>query len=72
MNNAPLVTFRGTGGLRTLSLPLSWRTTNATIGQIVGAAGESATSAPSGDCQGVNSIIVTDQYAAKGIATVMR
>jgi hypothetical protein len=56
-------------GLRTLSLPLEWRVSNALLGHISVSSGTVATYvryAPNG----INTIYVKDQYGAEGHATV--
>lgn len=62
-------TFTVTGGLRELSLPLTWRVSDASLGNIAAAGGYSASYTRT-DARGDNSVIVEDQYGAQGVATV--
>ncbi|NQT93667.1 MAG: hypothetical protein HQ559_12980 [Lentisphaerae bacterium] len=65
------VTFTVTEGLRSLSLPLKWWTSNGHMGSIAFSAGKSATYART-SMHGVNSVIVQDQYGARGLASVQQ
>lgn len=63
-------TFSVTGGLRELSLPLTWSVADLSLGKIGAAGGVSASYFANTNLHGVNTIIVKDQYDAEGIATV--
>ena len=58
-----------TGGLRDLSLPLTWSVVNPDLGQIVAASGRQAVYARTA-LPGINVVTVRDQYNAEGIATI--
>ena len=65
------VTFEVTDGLRSLSLPLKWWVSNVHMGGIAFSAGNRATYART-SLHGVNSVIVQDQYGARGLASVQQ
>jgi hypothetical protein len=62
-------TFSVTTGLRELSLPLTWRVSNPTLGSISSSGGTMASYLRT-TANGDNSIVVEDQYGARGVATV--
>ena len=57
--------------LLNLSLPLEWISVNKVLGDIIGAAGNSATYARTG-VDGVNVVVVKDQFGAEGIVSVQQ
>jgi len=57
------------GGLRSLSEPLEWRVTNPALGTILESSGNMAVYARY-PANGVNTVIVKDQYDAEGFATI--
>lgn len=63
-------TFSVTGGLRELSLPLTWSVADQSLGRIGASGGVSASYFANTNLHGVNTIIVKDQYDAEGIATI--
>jgi len=65
-NGATLATD---GGLRDLSLPLEWRVTNPALGTILESSGRIAVYARYAE-NGINTVIVKDQYDAEGFATI--
>lgn len=62
-------TFTATGGLRDLSLPLTWTVSDSSLGSIASSGGTTASYVRT-DRSGDNSIQVEDQYGARGVATV--
>lgn len=66
--------------LRSLSLPLAWRVSNTTLGNVGFSSGRSASyvinftssGSPMTWPHGVNAIMVEDQYGARGTATVLQ
>jgi hypothetical protein len=56
-------------GVKELSLPLTWRTTNPLLGSITSSGGYSCTYVRNSS-RGVQTIIVEDQYGSQGSATV--
>lgn len=69
--NDQTVTFTVTGGVtnETLALPLTWRVQDANLGSITHSSGFTAIYQRS-DNDGVNTVIVRDQYENEGYATV--
>jgi len=57
------------GGLRSLSEPLEWLVTNPALGTILESGGNMAVYARY-PADGVNTVIVKDQYDAEGFATI--
>lgn len=62
-------TFTVTDGLRDLSLPLVWSVSDPSMGTIADSGGTTASYVRS-NRTGDNSILVEDQYGARGVATV--
>ena len=62
-------TVTTSGGLRDLSLPLEWRVTNPALGTILESSGRIAVYARYAE-NGINTVIVKDQYDAEGFATI--
>jgi len=78
-NKNVTLTFAVVEGLKELSLPLEWRVSDTTLGDIVFQSGKTASYVPaivvgSGGTwtwkTGVNAIMVEDQYGSQGMATV--
>lgn len=67
-NSAVMLT--ATGGLRALSLPLSWSVSNPIVGNIDPAYRGEVAVYVSTDSNGVNLVTVIDQYGAEGHATI--
>lgn len=69
--NDQVTVFRVTGGItnETLALPLTWRVQDEGLGRITYSSGFSASYQRS-DRNGVNTVIVRDQYENEGYATV--
>lgn len=66
--NNETVRFSVTGGLRSLSMPLSWKVSDPDVGVIIAAEGTDADYIRLRS--GVNIVIVRDQYGSEGYATV--
>ncbi len=60
--------FSVSGGLRELSLPLTWRVSNSAVGNVI--ASEGADAEYVRFTPGINIVMVKDQYGAEGFATV--
>ncbi len=69
--NGQTTVFTVTGGItnETLALPLTWRVSNAALGGILFSSGVSATYQRT-SVDGVNTLIVRDQYDNEGYATI--
>ncbi len=67
-SNHETVRFSVAGGLRDLSMPLSWEVSDPQVGNIIAAEGTDAEYVRLS--HGINIVMVRDQYGAEGYATV--